>query len=166
MKHLLILIALVITTGCATNSPPMERTFWNIYSEDPILSLNDCTNMSAKYARILRENGHEADFIYYELPQSDYAHVVVKTKKRGTVIYCDVVNGKYSLNPFKFGDPTFTIKYEDRFLPVWGDEFKEFKGPQKHDGKTHSLFLGEDGLGCSERRCVVNALEKAAKYVE
>ena len=55
-------ILLLALTSCVhhNSNMPMVDEFYSIYKEEYILDKNDCTNKSAKYARILRENGYDA----------------------------------------------------------------------------------------------------------
>jgi hypothetical protein len=172
-----ILGLLVLLFGCKTlpsepdpSDPmahvPLKNTFWSIYREKAVEGKNDCSNTCSKYVRHLLENDHKAVMVYMHTPDPETEHIVaqvkVKVKGKEKFLYCDVVNGKVSWESDKFGEPWFTIPYEDR--AEWGNEFVET--PDAHGGKGHGLVLGTDGLSCTYKHCVVNGLEGNPPYIK
>jgi hypothetical protein len=120
---ILIVIALLLT-GCVSR-PPMEGEFWGVRSERYELDVYDCSNKSSKYARILRENGYEADILVVSLSEGGY-HAVVRVKINHSHVYCDPTNGTWTSNPLMVGGSWFVVPFETRLdTDRWGDAFLE-----------------------------------------
>jgi hypothetical protein len=88
----------------------------SIYSEEYIVDYNDCSNMSSKYARILREHGYNADLMI--LYNDDSAHcVVIVTYEDGSMSYYDPTNNKWGERKVLLREWTnlFVIPFEERF---------------------------------------------------
>ena len=56
-------LILLLATGCV--NPPMVGEFNRIHMDQYIAGKNDCTNKAGRYARILRDNGYEADVLLF-----------------------------------------------------------------------------------------------------
>ena len=145
-KHILLLLLCLSATGCVTTrvairstpiqnhirthksvdiKPPCYEDFLSIYHEDYIVDYNDCSNMSSKYARILREHGHNADLMI--LYNDDSAHcVVIITYEDGSMSYYDPTNNKWGERKVLLREWTdlFVIPFEER-LNRGHDGFKE-----------------------------------------
>lgn len=124
---LVILIVLLITSGCQTLRPPASAAFWEIVSEPYALNKYDCSNKSSKYARILREKGYQADILIVSV--EDGYHAIVQVMTRDGYVYCDPTNGEYSRDLSDYGELRVFVPYESRLDEErWGDAFIEGEG--------------------------------------
>jgi hypothetical protein len=89
--------------------------FKEIYEEEYILNYNDCSNKSSKYARILRENGYEADLLI--IYNTKYSHCVVIVKGENGLHYYDVTNNTWGVKSVLSKEWTHlhVVPFEDRF---------------------------------------------------
>jgi hypothetical protein len=130
-----ILVCMGFLFGCTHTHglPPMMDDFINIYDEEYILDKNDCTNKSAKYARILRENGYEAHMlVMYNEDNGDkrgHCIVVVFDCKGDKRYYCPT-NLNWGRKITKGYDTNFIVLYDERFNRG-SDAFIEYKGEEE-----------------------------------
>ena len=109
----------VISVGPLTliNEPPLKQYFLAIYSETYVFGHYDCTNKSAKYARILKCHGYNPILLITGL--DDSFHCIVSVEVDGKEMYIDVTDGESSFeyDESMFGVKTYTVAY-----PEWSDQ--------------------------------------------
>ena len=137
-KHLILMVLCCLISGCThTNNvfpgetiplylethksavkanPPCYEEFLSIYAEEYKLNYNDCSNMSSKYARILREHGYEADLLIIFNDDSSHC-VVIVTEEDGTFSYYDPTNNEWGETDVLSSEwiGVFIVPFEERF---------------------------------------------------
>jgi hypothetical protein len=106
------LVIALLLTGCTHTSLPCAEEFYSIHDEEYLEGYNDCSNMSAKYARILREAGYEADLLI--LYNEDASHCIVVVPIKGEVQYMDPANGVWGRHVrLSDWENMFVLMYKD-----------------------------------------------------
>jgi hypothetical protein len=118
-------VILLLLSGCRTTQPPEALAFWEIRLEPYKLNVNDCSNKSSKYARILRDAGFVADIWLTKYPDGG-VHAIVSVELDGRRLWCDPTNGEWSWRSDQFGELYFRIPFHSRHdEDLWGKSFSE-----------------------------------------
>jgi hypothetical protein len=133
--QIFILSCMAFLLGCAHtySLPPMYEDFVSIHNEPYVLGVNDCSNKTVKYTRILRENGYAAHMLSLYNQKDEYGHsvVVVFDQYGNTTYYCPT-----DLRWGRSLKRRIHKKYPERWIHLYEDrhedpDYKEYTGEEK-----------------------------------
>lgn len=144
--NLVLACCLSLSMGCVSSAhykeyaqvyPPMFASFISIHKEEYILDQNDCTNKSAKYARILRESGYDAHMLVLSNDDEERGHCVTvilymddtldERKREDRIEFYCPTEGIWGIEAVMGYEDWLFIRFEERF-DLSKEAFKEYIG--------------------------------------